>query len=115
MSFEKISYSPDKLTASILLISLILIASTIGAAILDYILGCILHPVPANITDEYVDGEELYTVMTGTESLIFRITYTCILFLGSYFLLHKLKFSSWGKSIVMSIITIMILAFMFII
>ncbi len=115
MSFEKISYSPDKLTASILLIFFILIASTIGAAILDYILGCILHPVPANITDEYIDGEELYTVMTRTESLIFRITYTCILFSVSYFLLHKLKFSSWGKFIVMSIITIMILAFMFII
>lgn len=115
MSFEKISYSPDKLTASILLIFFILIASTIGAGILDYILGCILHPVPAYITDEHIDGEELYTVMTRTESLIFRITYTCILFSASYFLLHKLKFSSWGKSIVMSIITIMILVFMFII
>lgn len=115
MSFEKISYSSDKLTASILLIFFILIASTIGAGILDYILGCILHPVPAYITDEHIDGEELYTVMTRTESLIFRITYTCILFSVSYFLLHKLKFSSWSKSIVMSIITIMILAFMFII
>ena len=53
--------------------------------------------------------------MTGTESLIFRITYTCILFSVPYFLLHKLRFCSWGKFIVMSIITIMILAFMFII
>ncbi len=115
MAFDKISYNSDKFTASILLIFCILIASTIGAGILDYILGMILHPVPAYITDEHVDGKELYTVMTRTESLIFRIAYTCILLTGSFFLLHKLKFSSWDKFIVMSIITIMVLAFMFII
>ena len=115
MDFERISFNRDKLASSIILILIIFLASTIGAGILDIILGTILHPVPANITDEYIDGEELYTVMTRTESLIFRITYTCILFSVSSFLLHKLKFSSWGKFIVMSIITIMILAFMFII
>lgn len=110
MAFERIDYSHNKLTTSILLIVFVFIASSLGYYTIGSLVGTLLHP-EWHTHRHYECVCDQPRFMIESEANVFTTIYVILILLGSYLVLHLAKLGTWNKTIVMSIILIILLLF----